>query len=194
MARSATAEIAGDVKTKACSQCKTVKPLEAFNRQAKGKYGRRSKCKVCYNAIDKAGREKRRWRNTKKCSRCEERKPLDCFSACQVTTDGFYAWCRACKRKVNQQRQWENGKWQPGHEVKIESIFAGYSDEQILLEVYKLRGKRKKIICPGDGPCTKNGEKTKARLTSVWWPYCELHRDTAQRVNLKKVRKELELA
>ena len=183
-------DIKRDAEAKACSECQTIKPLEAFGRQKKGKYGRRAKCKVCYNAREKEVR----LRNTKHCSRCEENKPLDCFASSSVTKDGLYAWCRTCKRKADRQRQGENGKYQPGKEESVESIFAGYSDEEILRAVYKLQGKRKKVVCPGPGPCTKDGEKTKARLTSAWWPYCELHKELTKKSGFKKLRKQLELA
>lgn len=53
---------------KACSNCKTVKPLGAFHRSAKASDGRASWCKPCANTTARASRKrtytpenKRRW-------------------------------------------------------------------------------------------------------------------------------------
>ena len=39
--------------SKTCTKCSIEKPLEDFNRQAKGKYGRASQCRVCQK-VEKA--------------------------------------------------------------------------------------------------------------------------------------------
>ena len=42
--------------TKECTECHEVKPLEAFGKQAKGKFGRTAKCRVCVSAYNKMRR------------------------------------------------------------------------------------------------------------------------------------------
>lgn len=42
-------EVAFGQTSKACSLCHEVKPLEEFHRQPKGKHGRHSQCKSCFN-------------------------------------------------------------------------------------------------------------------------------------------------
>jgi len=46
--------------TKKCSSCKIEKPFSAFNKESKGKYGLRSKCKVCLSEIRKEQYNKNR--------------------------------------------------------------------------------------------------------------------------------------
>lgn len=42
---------------KTCKSCEESKPLEEYHNEKRGKYGKRSVCKVCYNAKSKAYRE-----------------------------------------------------------------------------------------------------------------------------------------
>jgi 5-methylcytosine-specific restriction endonuclease McrA len=45
------------MKKKTCTKCGETKPLEEFHRESRGRYGRRSRCKVCVNAQKKTWRE-----------------------------------------------------------------------------------------------------------------------------------------
>ena len=42
------------MKTKRCTKCNEVKPLDEFHKRKKCKYGRRTECKICGNAQDRA--------------------------------------------------------------------------------------------------------------------------------------------
>jgi 5-methylcytosine-specific restriction endonuclease McrA len=42
---------------KTCKSCGESKPLDEYHNEKRGKYGKRSVCKVCYNAKSKAYRE-----------------------------------------------------------------------------------------------------------------------------------------
>lgn len=43
---------------KSCTKCKVEKPLEEFNKQKNGKFGRMSQCKACMAEYREANREK----------------------------------------------------------------------------------------------------------------------------------------
>ena len=44
--------------SKVCTRCKEDKPLSKFHSHKKGKFGKRSKCKVCYNKDVQTWRDK----------------------------------------------------------------------------------------------------------------------------------------
>jgi len=68
------------VASKTCTRCLVEKPLDAFNRQKLGKYGRRASCRDCQNKDhaeyrhSEHGRKVRgSWKKTDKGRECEQR-------------------------------------------------------------------------------------------------------------------------
>lgn len=95
--------------SKVCTKCGVDKPLSDYNKHKQGKHGRRSSCRLCQNAENKAykqteqGKEKRR------------------------------QWKRSEKGKENERRFRENNKekirtWQQRERYKIRK--SEYRDEQ----------------------------------------------------------------
>lgn len=104
---------------KKCKGCEIVKPLEDFNRQKAGKYGRRSQCKACQKAEGKRylaenGEEVRRRQaerrarmanrdfsslvlpDTLPCSSCGENKPPTEFHNNKFMKFGKVTECKSC--------------------------------------------------------------------------------------------------
>lgn len=107
--------------TKECTSCHEVKPLEAFSKQAKGKFGRRTKCRVCASAYDKMKKAEHRAVNEvlsfaeicartpeKKCYECKRILPSVDFGRFDSRKDGLQPKCRSCFSAYDKMRRAEN--------------------------------------------------------------------------------------
>lgn len=96
-------------KSKKCSKCQTVKPLEDFPTCITGSYGRYNYCRECHSAYqkklhpDRVELDEKAARTTglrklglKTCTSCREVKPLDDFYLDPRRADGRQAICKEC--------------------------------------------------------------------------------------------------
>ena len=76
---------------KTCRRCREFKPLDAYNRAAKGKFGRRARCRKCGTLppllVDPTG---------KICTKCGAWKPLTYYHRQAMGKFGLTARCREC--------------------------------------------------------------------------------------------------
>jgi len=101
------------MRTKACSKCRTEKPLEDFSPQARGLYGRQSECRECVrvrqNLKNKQRRESGQFDTPteKRCPSCETVKPSCDFNK-GSGRDGLASYCRKCSSVCVLEWQKEN--------------------------------------------------------------------------------------
>lgn len=81
--KAVTQETKSSGKTKYCSSCKAIKPVEDFNRANASPDGRQYMCKKCQSSRDKI---------FSVCHVCKVKKPRSQFKKYSQT-------CRECKRK-----------------------------------------------------------------------------------------------
>lgn len=99
---------------KECLSCKKEKVLTDFYVQAKGKYGRSSKCKDCIKIIKTKVCESGNVQapNEKQCKTCNSTKPISDFSKHNSSPDGFHNNCKICLnercRELYKKRQENN--------------------------------------------------------------------------------------
>ena len=109
-----------EVTTKECTKCHEVKDLEEFYTQSRGKYGRKSRCKICSVSDELARRLKRKdsitYPKNKKCSKCNESKSFTEFCKHYGNKDGLSSYCRACDNKRTS--KWETDNVQRANERK----------------------------------------------------------------------------
>ena len=93
---------------KKCSVCKTIKPLELFDKDKKYSSGYRAHCTDCRKAIDQKSESKRREVNKhnlpkkvpKKCARCKKLKSADEFGSHLSKKDGMRGNCKPCEAEI----------------------------------------------------------------------------------------------
>jgi hypothetical protein len=97
---------------KTCTKCRTVKPLSEFHRDSRKSDGRRSRCKVCFNADQLAFQRRhkaetgqyysRKYTYTRVCEVCgktwqaKSSKARYCSTACTNKIPSYERTCEAC--------------------------------------------------------------------------------------------------
>lgn len=100
-----------------CTKCGIDKPLTEFHRNAKGRYGRQSRCMSCARdhrvlwennrelLAEKRAAEARAKAELladgrKQCRRCIKVKSLEDFHRLKTSKDGYYSYCAECAREA----------------------------------------------------------------------------------------------
>ena len=96
-------------RTKRCTKCGEVKPLDAFHVRTASKDGRTSACKECelapYRAQSVAWQQRAELtaRGMKRCAKCGEAKPFEEFPRDARKKDGRRSRCKACRAEYRRQ-------------------------------------------------------------------------------------------
>jgi len=116
-----------DQITKICTVCGIEKPLEEFNKQKLGKYGRRAYCRECQKKAaaeyrcSEQGRQKRNaWKKTEKGRACQAR-----YRASEA--------CRASRRAREQTEEYKQRR----KRARDESRFGGNREKALQRDGYR---------------------------------------------------------
>lgn len=112
-----------NTETKQCTKCKTTLPLDTFPPDKKKKDGLACWCRPCKNKAHE------RWRRSKgikpreehldsvrkigHCCKCKQYLPLWKFSKSKSRPNGIQSVCKACYRKLNIRKWWQETKADP---------------------------------------------------------------------------------
>ena len=126
--------------TKKCSTCHEEKPLNEFSKDTKGKFGRRSKCKICDSAYNKTKAAEHKAANEmlsiyelyertpeKKCCTCKDVLPSTEFDRNSAQKDGLQGRCRSCDSEYGSQYKRDNPEksrgWNARYRAKKRGLF-----------------------------------------------------------------------
>jgi hypothetical protein len=94
---------------KICTRCDIAKPLTAFNKEKRGKYGVGSKCRECQRDMRDEARAAAnamdRDNTFKTCPVCTESKPLREYDIQPLGADGHRIECRSCTEEGRRLRK-----------------------------------------------------------------------------------------
>src|SRR5579872_6030840 len=90
-----------DQPTKRCAKCKVEKPLDEFHLWAKGKHGRKPRCKACVHEYSTRPatfklRPPAAHTEMRVCTICKEEKPVSAFYNAKYSGNPFGS-CKACR-------------------------------------------------------------------------------------------------
>ncbi len=94
-----------------CRICKQTKPLEAFDRAARNRNGRDSRCKACKRAAAQVWKTSPIDFGTKVCTACGVEKDVTEFGTHVRRKDGRSSMCRVCHRKQENDRYHADPVW-----------------------------------------------------------------------------------
>lgn len=102
--------------TKKCLTCELELPLDAFYKQARGKFGRQSRCKVCHArsmGYEYGSRIAKPGIDFKTCTKCHLVKPLKDFHKRSSSKLGVKSSCKICASEANRLRNQARSTYPP---------------------------------------------------------------------------------
>lgn len=96
--------------SKVCTECNIEKPLEEFYKAKRGKYGRKSGCKICQDTKYKNRKEPGRRRETRSkivahgnkwCSGCRTEQSIENFTTDRSKEDELSTLCHTCRNAIS---------------------------------------------------------------------------------------------
>jgi hypothetical protein len=102
---------------KYCRECKHNKPLEDYDINRLGQFGRYPMCKMCRSNIRKLINNEPNTTGLKTCSKCKIEKEKFSYSKDKSKIDGLQIYCRICRRDSTK-------KWSSSLEGFIKKILS----------------------------------------------------------------------
>lgn len=140
--------------TKTCNNCHSEKALIFFGFDAKGKYGRKSKCKDCYKKL-----QKQRSKFTpditvqnKTCSVCKKTKAINNFTKNRLRVDGYETFCRECKNTskrlqyVDKKEDYFARSLKTNYKISISEYYALFESQNGLCAICRTPSNDKKRL------------------------------------------------